>query len=144
MMKKKTILSAVTFLLLGLTSFSQNCDEMVKDCEKLFRDEKGKEVFISDGQVYTAFLDRQQAEFDITFYGGTTYRIAVSAGDRDDYVIFRLRDQKGNVLFSNQDYKNARYWDFKVPQTITLKIETELDTERKIAGCAVMLIGFKQ
>lgn len=128
----------------GLFLFGQNCEEIVRNCEKLFRDEKGKQIFISDGQVYTAFLDRQEAEFDLTFYGGTTYRIAVSAGDRDDYVIFTLRDEKGNTLFTNKDHKNARYWDFKVPKTLSVKIETELDTERKVTGCAVMLIGFKQ
>lgn len=143
-MKYIFITFTLIFTFTSFISFSQNCDEIVKNCEKLFLDEKGKEVFISDGQVYSAFLDRQQAEFGITLYGGTTYRIAVSAGDRDDYVIFRLKDLEGNTLFTNQDYKNARYWDFKIPETVSIKIVTELDTERKNAGCAVMLIGFKQ
>ncbi len=141
---KKRYLTLIFTLFAGILAFGQSCEEIVRNCEKLFRDEKGKQVFISDGQVYTAFLDRQEAEFDLTFYGGTTYRIAVSAGDRDDYVIFTLRDEKGNVLFTNRDHKNARYWDFKVPKTLSVKIETELDTERKVTGCAVMLIGFKQ
>lgn len=141
----KKIISASLFVFLsGTWAYTQNCEEIVKNCEKLFRDEKGKQVFISDGQVYTAFLDRQEAEFNLTFYGGTTYRIAVSAGDKDDYVIFTLRDEKNTILFTNKDHKNARYWDFKVPKTISVKIETELDTERKVTGCAVMLIGFKQ
>ena len=141
---KKTILMVFFALLSGICVYAQNCEEIVKNCEKLFRDEKGKQVFVSDGQVYTAFLDRQEAEFSLTFYGGTTYRIAVSAGDKDDYVIFTLRDEKNNILFTNKDHKNARYWDFKVPKTISVKIETELDTDRKVTGCAVMLIGFKQ
>jgi hypothetical protein len=143
-MKNRSLLSVLLSLLLSSSVFGQSCDELIKECEKQFLNEKGKAEFVSDGQVYTAFLDRQQAEFEITLYGGTAYRIAVSAGSEDDFVIFRLRDQNGNVLFSNQDHKNARYWDFKIPKTVNLKIETELDTERKISGCAVMLIGFKQ
>lgn len=141
---KVNLLIVLLSLLTSAVSFGQNCEEIVRNCEKLFINEKGKQLFISDGQVYTAFLDRQEAEFSLTFYGGTTYRIAVSAGDKDDYVLFTLRDEQGNTLFSNKNHKNARYWDFKIPQTIRLKIETELDTERKVTGCAVMLIGFKQ
>lgn len=141
---KKLIFTSCLTLLSSVLLYGQNCEEIVRNCEKLFRDEKGKQVFISDGQVYTAFLDRQEAEFDLTFYGGTTYRIAVSAGDRDDYVIFTVRDEKNNILFTNRNHRNARYWDFKVPKTLSVKIETELDTDRKVTGCAVMLIGFKQ
>lgn len=141
---KKLIFTSFFTLISSVLLYGQNCEEIVRNCEQLFRNEKGKQVFISDGQVYTAFLDRQEAEFNLTFYGGTTYRIAVSAGDRDDYVIFTVRDEKQNILFTNRDHKNARYWDFKVPKTISVKIETELDTERKVTGCAVMLIGFKQ
>lgn len=141
---KKIIVTSCFTLLSSVFLYAQNCEEIVKSCKKQFQDEQGKQVFISDGQVYTAFLDRQKAEFDLTFYGETTYRIAVSAGDRDEYVIFTIRDEKNNVLFSNKDHKNARYWDFKVPKTVSVKIETELDTDKKVTGCAVMLIGFKQ
>ena len=141
---KKIIALTLLSLLTWSGAKAQNCEEIVRNCEKLFKDEKGKTLFISDGQVYTAFLDRQKAEFDLTFYGGTTYRIAVSAGDKDDYALFTVRDEKNNVLFTNKDHKNARYWDFKVQKTLRVKIETELDTDRKVTGCAVMLIGFKQ
>jgi len=55
-----------------------------------------------------------------------------------------VRDPKGNVLFTNKDFKNSPYWDFKVPKTIPVTIETELDLDKKVTGCAVMLIGFKQ
>jgi len=89
-------------------------------------------------------LDREKAEFKTTFFGGSTYRIAASAGTDDDFVIFTVKDPKGNVLFTNSKYKNAPYWDFKVQKTIPVTIETELDLDKKVTGCAVMLIGFKQ
>jgi hypothetical protein len=59
-------------------------------------------------------------------------------------VIFTVKDFKGNIIFTNRNYKNSEYWDFKVPKTIPVIIETELDLEKKVTGCAVMMIGFKR
>ena len=136
------------FILLFVSSttigFSQDCEKIVKACEAYLNGTKGKAKFISDGQVYTAFLDREKAEFKTTFFGGSTYRIAASAGTDDEYVIFTVKDPSGNILFTNRNYKNAPYWDFKVQRTIPVTIETELDLDKKVTGCAVMLIGFKQ
>lgn len=137
----KFVLSTL-FALTALVSFSQDCERIVKNCEELLK--KDGQEFISDGQVYTAFLDREKAEFKTTFFGGTTYRIAASAGSRDNYMVFTIKDPQGNILFSNRNYKNAPYWDFKVIETLPVTIETELDTELKVTGCAVMLIGFKK
>ncbi len=130
-------------MLVGSPLLAQDCETIVTNCEKYLTG-KGGSTFISDGQVYTAFLDREKAEFKTTFYGGTTYRVAASAGSKEDYVIFSVKDMEGNVLFTNRDHKNSPYWDFKVPQTIPVVIQTELDLDKKVTGCAVMLIGFKQ
>jgi hypothetical protein len=137
-------------LFIGFTLFSaafvnaQDCEAIVRNCETLLnKDTKGSQ-FISDGQVYTAFLDREKAEFKTTFFGGSTYRIAASAGANEDYVIFTIKDLQGNILFSNKNYKNAPYWDFKVNQTLPVTIQTELDLDLKVTGCVVMMIGFKK
>lgn len=137
-----------TILIIALSFFASNaigqdCEKIIKICESYLNGTKGSEKFISDGQVYTAFLDREKAEFKTTFFGGSTYRIAASAGDDEDYVIFTVKDPKGNILFTNRNYKNSPYWDFKVPMTIPVTIETELDLDKKVTGCAIMLIGFK-
>jgi hypothetical protein len=55
-----------------------------------------------------------------------------------------VKDLKGNTIFTNRNHKNSPYWDFVVPNTIPVIIETELDLDKKVTGCAVMLIGFKQ
>ena len=142
-MKLSKIILAITLSFTGV-AFSQDCESIVKTCESYLYGKNGNVKFISDGQVYTAFLDREKAEFKTTFFGGSTYRIAASAGTDDDFVIFTVKDPKGNVLFTNSKYKNAPYWDFKVQKTIPVTIETELDLDKKVTGCAVMLIGFKQ
>lgn len=133
-----------TLLFLSIGSYAQDCERIVKNCEKQLKENLDGSEFISDGQVYTAFLDREKAEFKTTFFGGTTYRVAASAGSKENYVIFTIKDPQGNILFSNRNYKNAPYWDFKVLETLPVTIETELDLELKVTGCAVMLIGFQK
>lgn len=140
----KNLFSIFVASLISSTSIAQDCESIVKHCEKYLSEVEGSSSFISDGQVYTAFLDRERAEFKTTFYGGSTYRIAASAGTKDDYVIFTVKDELGNILFTNRNYKNSPYWDFQVPRTIPVTIETQLDPDKKVTGCAVMLIGFKQ
>ena len=134
-----------TIILVSLLSFhslSQDCEAIVKACKANLNANNG--TFLSDGQIYTAFLDREKAEFKTTFFGGSTYRISASAGTEDNFVIFTIKDLNGKIIFTDKNYKNSPYWDFKVPTTIPVIIETELDLDKKITGCAVMLIGFKQ
>lgn len=126
------------------TAQAQECDSIVKICEKQLRTDTNGSLFVSDGQVYMAFINDEIAEFKTTFFGGTTYRIVASAGSSDNFVIFNVFDPEGRILFTNKDHKNAPYWDFKVKNTIPVKIETQLDMDKKVSGCAVMLIGFKK
>jgi len=102
-------------------------------------------MFISDGQVYRAFLDEDQtAEFGVTFYGNSTYRIASSAGNEDNFVIFEIYDKDRNLLFSNYEHANAPFWDFEIESTIDCTIEVRLDLNKKLSGCVRMMIGFER
>ncbi len=138
------LLLATALIFSSFIGFSQDCEQILKNCEKFFLDKNGKTAFISDGQVYAAFLDKQKAEYRVTLYGGTTYRIVANAGSNDNYALFTIRDLNGNVLYRNSDHKNAPYWDFKIPKSIPVVIETSLDEDKKFTGCVVMLIGFKK
>jgi hypothetical protein len=149
-MKQLFIIS--TFLFLGSACFAQDCDSLVNYCYKyLTLDAKKGKVFISDGQVYQAFVDAEQsAEFKTTFYGGTTYRIATTAGTKGNFVIFNIYDQDRTLLFSNMDHKDSKgktnvpYWDFKVENTVHCYVEAMLDIDKKVSGCLVLLIGFSK
>jgi hypothetical protein len=142
----KKLLGTVLFSLLTSFSFSQECDSLVNVCyDYLKQDCKPGKMFISDGQVYQAFVAvEQSAEFKVTLFGGTLYRIAATAGVLDDYVIFNVRDEDGNILFSNEDFKNKPYWDFQVESTVDCYIEAYLDMDKKISGCLVLLLGFQR
>jgi len=100
--------------------------------------------FISDGQQYKALLTGDEiAEFRASFYGGSTYRITACSGQSEGNIVFSLYDKERNLLFTNRDYENSPYWDFRFNSTIDCIIEAEL-VGGQASGFAFLLIGFKQ
>jgi hypothetical protein len=142
----KLTLSLFLFGFVYQSTGQVTCDSVAKITSQLLKSKPGdNRLFISDGQVYRAFLDEDQsAEFETTLYGGSVYRIAATAGSGENFVIFELYDQYRNLIFSNYNHKNADYWDFKVNSTLNCTVEVRLDLQIKSSGCAVMLIGFEK
>lgn len=120
---------------------SAQCDSVASLCAKHLASK-----YISDGQQYRALLlnTDETAEFHATFYGGSTYRVAACSGLADGNLVFSVFDEQRNMIFTNSEYKNAPYWDFKVNSTLDGIIEAKLDIKNQGSGCAVVLIGFKQ
>jgi len=143
-MKKGIILGSIFALMSVFSVKAQDCDSIYRIVESYLVNSDDGRSFVSDGQTYNALLDNEKAAFSTTLYGGSYYRIVASAGIKDDYAIFTIKDMEGNVLFTNKDHSNSPYWDFKVDNTIPVKIQTELDTNKKITGCIIMMIGFLQ
>lgn len=101
--------------------------------------------YIPDGQFYRALLQGDDmAEFGLTLFGATTYRVAACSGETDGNLVFNVYDRDRNLLFSNTAHGNAPYWDLAVANTIDVTIEASLDASKAGSGCAVMLIGFKK
>lgn len=142
---KKFILIAA-FALLSTGADAQECDSLVNVCYKYLATKTSNgNGYISDGQVYQAFVDAEQsAEFQVTFYGDSWYRIAATAGTKDNYVIFNVYDQERNLLFSNADFDNEPFWDFYIDNTLDVYVEAYLDIDKKVSGCLVLLIGFNK
>ncbi|HXC04851.1 MAG TPA: hypothetical protein VNZ86_08875 [Bacteroidia bacterium] len=144
-MYKPASLIRILFVLLLCFSFQKastaQCDTIARMCNKNI-----KIPFVSDGQSYRSLLlNDQQAEFQTTFYGGATYRVAGCTFGSETGLNFTVFDQDRNVIFSNKDQKNAPYWDFKVSSTLDCIIEANLNpASGRSSGCAVILIGFKQ
>lgn len=124
----------------GMFSAQAQCDITADICQNHITNE-----FLSDGQHYRALLLTEQvAEFNATLYGGTTYRVAACSGTQDGNLLFRVYDKDRNLIFRNNEYKNAPYWDFKMESSMDVIIEAELDPIAGASGCAVMLIGFRR
>ena len=116
------------------------CDTVANACVRHMTNK-----YISDGQHYRALLlDKEIAEFQSTFYGGTTYRIAACSGLGDGSIVFRIFDKERNLLFDNSEQQNAPYWDFKFVSTLDCTIEAQIIPSKAPSGCAVMMISFKQ
>lgn len=99
--------------------------------------------YISDGQQYRALISQGEvAEFRTTFYGNSTYRIVSCSGLSEGSLIFSVYDSDRNLLFTNEDYQNSPYWDFRYESTVNCIIEARLD-ETETSGFAILLIGFK-
>lgn len=121
------------------TTFAQ-CDTIANLCDQHITN-----GFISDGQDYRSLLlDDEVAEFNMTLYGNSTYRFAACSGLEDGNLIFSVYDQERNLLFTNKDYANSPYWDFKITNTVDCIIEAQLDPDQLASGCAVLIVGFKQ
>lgn len=141
MMKKILILLIFLTGFLGINKITMaQIDETTNLCTKYL-----VPPYISDGQQYKALLNEDEiAEFHITFFGGSVYRIIAASGTTEGNVIFRIYDKERNLLFSNADYDNSIYWDFKFTSTIDCIIEAQLDNDNLQSGYLLMLIGFKQ
>lgn len=142
-MKKNFYKSLIILSIVGLSNTAKaQCDSIASLCSKHIIAQ-----FISDGQSYRSLLlnSEENAEFHTTFFGETTYRLAACSGKTDGNLIFNIYDQDRHLLFTNKNYANAPYWDFKVKSTLECTIEAQLDPNKNAgSGCAVILIGFKQ
>ena len=126
---------------IGVFRLNAQCDTIANFCHQ----NNFSVEYVSDGQNYRAFLfGDQEAEFETTFFGGVTYRIAACTGFSQGNLIFSVKDQDNNVLFDSIEQQNSPYWNFKVENTITVKISAKLDDLENTSGCATILIGFKQ
>ena len=140
-MKKNIYIKLITLIILlgSYNNLFSQADTLMSICSKHFTI-----PFVSDGQQYrTLIAEDETAEFKVTFYGGSTYRIVGCTGLSDGNLIFSLYDKERNELFSNKDYNNSPYWDFKFKSTIDCVIEAKLSGNSVKSGFAIILIGFK-
>lgn len=137
----KKVIFLIVFCLGAMMANQSNaqCDTIVSLCNQHM------DGYISDGQSYVALLiDDEVAEFHTTLFGGSTYRIAACSGLTDGNLIFTVMDSERNLLYTNEEFDNAAFWDFQVNGTVDCIIEARLNPDKVSSGCAVMLIGFKQ
>jgi hypothetical protein len=137
---RRILLPLLLTIVVGAAKAQSICGPIADRCEKHI-----SEAYIPDGQFYRALLQGDDlAEFGLTLFGGTTYRVAACSGDSDGILVFNVFDKERNLLFSNSAHGNAPYWDLAIANTIDVTIEASLDASKAGSGCAVMLIGFKK
>ena len=126
-------------LLITSKTFAQ-ADTLLNVCNKYM-----KLPFVSDGQQYKAILNEgETAEFHAVFYGGSVYRIIGCSGLSEKNLIYTISDTEHNVLYTNKDFENAPYWDFKFMNTMDCIIEARIKSQKSGSGFAIIMIGFRQ
>ncbi|MBL4736065.1 MAG: hypothetical protein JKY18_12160 [Flavobacteriales bacterium] len=126
--------------ILATNSSIAQCDSTASMCQNHLGTS-----YISDGQSYRALLvGTEVAEFHTTFFGGSVYRIAGCNGISDGNLVWSMYDMEGNLLYTNNDYRNSPYWDFEFVSSIDVTIEAQLSSLSDGSGCAVLMIGFKR
>ncbi|MDX9769532.1 MAG: hypothetical protein RBT19_04170 [Tenuifilaceae bacterium] len=100
--------------------------------------------YITDGQEYFAQLKPdQKVEFRTTFFGDNTYRIVACTNLRRSDVIFSVYDTEKNLLFTNANYNNSPYWDFRFSSSVTCIIQVDVQNQKFTPGYVMLLIGYK-
>ncbi|MFT3739590.1 MAG: hypothetical protein QM786_12600 [Breznakibacter sp.] len=113
-------------------------DKLLQSCEKYL-----KSPFVITGQPLKAFLTGEEvAEFHATLFEGNIYRI-VACSHEPDNITFSVYDSDRNLLFSNNSYADANYWDFKMEGSIECIIEAKLSSPKTSSGIALLMMGFK-
>ena len=130
----KKIIFGIIFFSFFITGFSQN-----PPCSKHITG-----AYLADPQFHFTYLSYNETkEFNITFIGGNTYRIAVASAHENN-IAFSIIDQENNELFSNIDFNNAAYWDFEIPNTMECRIKISLISELEDEDFGAICIGYKQ
>jgi hypothetical protein len=92
----------------------------------------------------------EEAELDLTFYSGMSYRLLICAQDILGKAQFQVYDNKNKLVFDNKDHDMARFWEFEVASTQQMKVVVIIPPAPKASndiskvGCAAVLVGFKQ
>jgi hypothetical protein len=106
---KKILGLIVLSLFVCLSKSDAQCDTIANFCHQ----NNFTVDYVSDGQNYRAFLfGDQEAEFETTFFGGVTYRIAACTGFSQGDLIFNVKDINNNILFDSIEQKKLSILEF--------------------------------
>lgn len=121
------ILMLVSAKLAGQTNIGTNCGKDLKD-------------FIFDTQEY--LIDpKENTTFDLVFYPGFTYRLAICTQNAKINLTLTLTDEKGNVQFTNNTGYGF-YRDFKFDTIFHGKLQVKPVSMDKQP--AQIIIGYKK
>lgn len=93
------------------------------------------------------FMEGDEAEVLMTFYGGKDYRLVVMAHPVLPEVEFEVLDTNDELLYTNKTATNKSSFDFRMANTQQLKVRVRVpDSGGTIVrqGCVTVVAGHKE
>jgi hypothetical protein len=89
-----------------------------------------------------------EAEVDLTFFGGQDYRLVVCGQANLPKVEFQVLDKDKIVVFDNREKGLAEYFDFRMAGTQNLTVRLKVPGKSSASGmtaqgCVALLVGRK-
>jgi hypothetical protein len=120
-MKELKFLWIFLLCISSVTSFSQTENDSYDCMDKL-----GKS-FISDGQDHRLVIrNNKPTQLNIFFYPKFKYRLVACCANSKIPIELKLRDENGNVYFTNVNKNYIRVWDFRFTSITSGIIEVRL------------------
>ncbi|MCC7331937.1 MAG: hypothetical protein IT232_04935 [Flavobacteriales bacterium] len=107
--------------------------------------------FTHNGQLTSAkFMPGETADIEMSFNAKNEYRVLVLWQEILGNVTFKIKDKKGNILFSSNPGETMPFWDFRVNKTQELIVQVDVPkqedkkaTKMVPEGCISILVGFR-
>jgi len=93
------------------------------------------------------FMEGDESEVLMTFYGGKNYRLVVMGHPVLPDVEFEVLDTNDELLYSNKNAENKTVFDFRMVNTQQLKVRVKVpDTGGTLVhqGCVTIVAGHKE
>ena len=139
---KYTILLLASFAFIAAEASSQCRAFTKKNCLTILED-----YTQNDNYNAAVLIPGDEAELDMTFYGGVNYRVVVCSHPRLGVVEFGLYDSQGNSIWSNPDKSGkVNHVDLRIENTQRLSIRISVpqtDAALIPEGCVSILLGSK-
>ncbi len=92
------------------------------------------------------FMEGDEAELLMTFYGGKDYRLVVMAHPVLPEVEFEVLDTNDELLYTNKTAVNKNVFDFRMSSTQQLKVRVRVPDSKGTMvrqGCVTVVAGHK-
>lgn len=135
----KQLLGILFILLLSFSANSQ-CFDLVKNEGFQMLDTS---AYIFDGRLDAAQISNRDSYIVVkTFFRGRNYKI-VTLSESENEILVVMKDQKGNLVFTNKKDKSNKVWEFYNDTNRILSIELSFPkgSREKEKTCVAVLVG---
>lgn len=105
--------------------------------------------FLHDGNLNATILgEGERMVLRKTVFDGMKYRLVVMGVPELPPIRYKLKDERGQVIFDNKKHDFASQWDFDIQTTqnvsVDIKVTQDDDQDTNTGGCIAVLFGVER